>query len=165
MTQKFCEFVQYLFKLGCFIVVVYMISVWFKKYLKDEDLCLVDYTNFGNTTDIEHPELSLCFLHPFIDQNLEKRGVNSNKYLNHLRADPFIENFPNIDYTNVTFNLEEYYVSTGIAYENGSDSSIDTGIHQTFNGFWYDQFMKCFSVDSKKLNTPDVKYVIQLFDN
>ena len=63
MTQKFCEFVQYLFKLGCFIVVVYMISVWFKKYLKDEDLCLVDYTNFGNKScTITHVPFSRCWL-------------------------------------------------------------------------------------------------------
>ena len=163
MSHKFCEVAQYFFKLGCFTVVVCMISVWFRKYLKNEDLCLVDYIDFNNSTDIEHPELSLCFVSPFIDQNLENFGVHSNEYVDHLAGASFIENLTKIDYTNVTFNLEEYYVSTDIKYENGENSSIDAEIHPTFNGFWYDVFMKCFSVDSKKLNMPGVKYVTHAF--
>ena len=163
MTPKFCELVQFLFKSGCFIVVVFMVSIWFKKYLKDEDLCLVDYIDFENSTEIEHPELSFCFVHPFLDQNLEKFGVDSNEYVEHLKGETFIENLTKIDYTNVTLNLEEYYTSTSITYENGEYSFIDADIHQTFNGFWYDPFVKCFSVYSKKLNMPDVKFVSHRF--
>ena len=163
MKHKFCQVVQFVFKFGCFLVVVGMISVWLKKYLKDEDLCLVDYVSFKNNTKIEHPLLSFCFMHPFIDQNLEEFGVNSNAYLNHLKATPFIENLTKIDFRNVTINLKDYYLSTGISYWNGEHSFIDADMHPAFIGFWYDQFMKCFSVDSKELNMPDVKFLIHQF--
>ena len=92
MKPKFWETAQFVFKFCCFIVVVCMISVWFKKYLKDEDLCLVDYIDFKTTTEIEHPKLSLCYINPFIDQNFEKFGIDYNEYINHLRGDVFNKN-------------------------------------------------------------------------
>ena len=164
MKPKLCEVVQFIFKLCCFIIVVCMVSVWFKKYLKDEDLCLVDYINFENSAEIAHPELSFCFMNPFINHKLEEFDVHFYEYQNHLKADPFVENLTKIDFTNVTFNLEEYYISTGVSYENGEqNNSIDAEIHQTFTGFFYDQFLKCFSVDTKTVNMPGVKYITHAF--
>ena len=163
MVPKLYEVFQYVFKLGCLIVVVCMITFWFKKYLKDEDVCLVDYVEINNRSNIEPPVLSLCFVDPFIDENLEKFGVDSNQYLKHLKADPFTINLTKIEYTNVTFNLEQYYISTRVKDENGEDSAIDAEIHPSFNGFWYEPFIKCVSVDSKKLNMPGVKYVTHVF--
>ena len=164
MIPKFCEVVQFLFKLGCFIVVVFVISVWFNKYLNDEDLCLVDYTAFENSTEIEQPELSLCFRQPFIEKELEKFDVNSNEYLHHLKADPFIENLTRIDFTRVTLNLAEYYIATAARYENGEKSNlVDAEIHSIFTGFLFDQFMKCFSVDTKSFNMPNVRFITHIF--
>ena len=141
-----------------------MITVWFKKYLEDEDLCLVDYIRFKSNAEIEPPQISFCFTQPFIDQNLEKLGVNSIEYLRHLEGVTFVENLTNIDFTNVTLNLEHNYISTDVLYVNGSRrSSIDADIHSTFNGFWYTLFMKCFSVDTHKFNVADAKFVTHRF--
>ena len=164
MALKLCQFLESIFKVGCFTVVIYMMSLWIEKYMKDEDLCLVDYRSFKNRSDMELPKLSLCLTQPFIDHNLENLGVSTKEYLDHLKGESFNQSLAQINFTNVTINLENYYISTSVVYEDGTTStSIDAHIYSTFTGFFYGSFAKCFTVDTNKLNMDDVKFVAHLF--
>lgn len=164
MALKLRQLVEYSFKVSCFIIVILMISRWIEKYMKDEDLCLVDYRSFRNSSDLVVPDLSVCLTNPFIDKELQKWGVPSEDYVNHLRAYPFNQSLAKINFTNVTVNLENDYMSTFLMNENGSIySPTEVNIRSTFTGFLFDQFMKCFTVDTKKESMSGVKYVTHQF--
>ena len=45
------------YKAVCFIALIAMITYWAYKYVKDEDLCLVDYKSFKEKKNEEHPSL------------------------------------------------------------------------------------------------------------
>ena len=73
------------FRILCFITVSIMSFIWLNKFLINEDLCLVDYKPFeADDEDIKLPDVSLCFVDPFIDKRLRDLGTNQAAYLNHL---------------------------------------------------------------------------------
>ena len=47
-----------------------MISVWVDQFMRDEDLCLVDYRAFKPENDVDFPEVSFCFADPIIEDEL-----------------------------------------------------------------------------------------------
>ena len=62
-----------LYKGVCIIATIAMISFWVYKYVKDDDLCLVDYKSFkDDDSDVDLPTLSLCIFTPFIEENFAK---------------------------------------------------------------------------------------------
>ena len=99
---------KFLFHVSCFIIVFCMVSVWIHTFMKDEDLCLVEYKSFRSTTDIDLPDVSLCVNLPFLDQKLKDLGTNTSEYYNHLAGDYINVNLANINYNDVTFSLENY---------------------------------------------------------
>ena len=143
-----------------------MSFIWLNKFLMDEDLCLVDYKPFkADNEEIKLPDVSLCFLDPFIDERLKHLGTNQAAYLNHLNGNRFNETLTNIDYRDVTIDLKEYFIGAHFTYSNGSYQSFnDMDIHSNFNGFWYDPnlFMKCFLVTSNTIERK-IKFLSLIF--
>ena len=140
MRLSFWKIVQFVFKVFCFIAVALMISYWFYKFDNDEDICLVDYQPFKKVKDIAFPVLSMCFPDPFIDEKLKEIGsdITGTAYVEYLRGEEIDERFTNIDYSNVTISLADYFITTVVRWKNGSTSYFnDTNFNLGFNGFRY----------------------------
>ena len=162
--MKLFEICHNLFRLLCFVVVSCMIIVWINKFLIDEDLCLVDYKPFQSNDHLEPPDMSFCFYHPFIDENLKWLGINSTTYYHHLTGKRFDSTLTKIDHNNVTIDLKEYFYLTVVGYKNGSrQKRTDVSIDSNFNGFWYDFFMKCFTINLKEFDMTNVKFLNHYF--
>ena len=132
-----------------------MISVWVYNFLKDEDLCLVDYIPLQTKNDLNLPEVSLCFTgrSPFIQQKLTDFGTNSWHYYYHLTGNNFNESLTKIDYNEITLNLEDYLKHTWIVLKNARQlyvPSSNVTIHVTANDFNEGVLRKCLSIYTKR---------------
>ena len=121
-----------------------MVSVWVQKFVKDEDLCLVEYKSFRSTTDIELPDVSLCIEHPFLDEKLKDLGTNTSEYVKHLAGDDINQNMANINYTDVTFNLDKFYSKSTAMHDGKFFDNIGSEIRTRSNMFRYGTFTKCY---------------------
>ena len=66
-----------LFNIMCVGATIGMIAFWLCEYIKDNDLCLVDYTDYAkNIKGSAYPTASLCFVDPI---STELRDELENK--------------------------------------------------------------------------------------
>ena len=98
------------YKVLCFIALIAMIMYWAYKYIKDEDLCLVDYKSFKDDRNEENlPTLTICFHTPFIEENFPKLEsstkedsiTTSTLYAEYLQGKG--SNF-SVQFANITYN-------------------------------------------------------------
>ena len=153
----------FLFHVSCFISVLCLVSVWVHKFMKDEDLCLVEYKSLGTTTDTYLPDVSLCIQYPFLDEKLNDLGTNTTAYYKHLSGDDFNENLLSINYTNVTFDLEKYYHGTRVYGDGEVDENMEGEFNTRFNGFFFGDFIKCYGIDTKTSNVQHFEYIVHYF--
>ena len=127
--------------------------------------------------DVEYPSVSICLEDPFVEKELKKVDqnfsfpLNKKSYLKFLKGESFDENLINeIEYDNVTINLNEYILYAIFQFRNESSYRVVTSEklfnHKvTFNGFYiYGIFAKCFAPAISKLEYPNLKY-FEIFYN
>ena len=132
-----------------------MIGYWLYKFeVEDRDIGVVDYVSIEETVDIKPPVASLCFIDPFIRSKLEKHfpGIDSSSYLDFLKGENFDENVNNVDYLNVSLNLDEFLLYGYSQMRNETIPTQDSLFNkESFNGFnKWGFFEKCFEVTSNK---------------
>ena len=99
------------FKAVCLVVTAVMIVYWIAKYLKDEDISVVEYNLVKNMETVFQPEFTICFENPFIEEKLNdiSANISGHKYFQYLTgAIPGDAIYKNIDYENVTIQLFKY---------------------------------------------------------
>ena len=163
MSMKLLGVAKFTFKISCFITVLCMISLWVSRFMKDEDLCIVEYKSFGNAEDIELPEASLCVQDPFVEHKLNVLGITTATYRELLAGKGFNESLTNINYTDVIFDIGRFYRGTDLWYRNGTYGNVVGGavtVTTRFSGFWYGQFMMCYGFDVNHSEMEEVKYAV-----
>ena len=161
MSMKLLGVAKFTFKISCFITVLCMISLWVSRFMKDEDLCIVEYKSFGNAEDIELPEASLCVQDPFVEHKLNVLGITTATYREHLAGKGFNESLTNINYTDVIFDFGRFYRRTFLRYRNGTYGNLVGGaLTARLSGFYYGHFLMCYGFDVNHSEMDDVKYAI-----
>ena len=112
--------------------------------------------HLSKANQIEMPVLSLCFQNPIINEKLkefnedkESDTFNKDKYLKYLEGNSFDDQFERVDYQTVTLNLGNYFLYLKESWHNDSNwenSSLITDHIETFNGFYHNRLLKCFSM-------------------
>ena len=144
---------EFCFRFICTVVVTFMVGYWVYKYqIEDRDIGVVDYTQLKDEKDIEFPAISLCFNDPFLHEKLKISNSNITKesYWRYLAGELYDEAYEQIDYSNVTIDLSQYFQVASIRLHNGtkidkSDSIIHTESFSGFSGV-YPDFRKCFMI-------------------
>lgn len=160
MSRSTCKFH---FRAVCIIVVVFMISYWFYKYVvEDRDIGVVDYLSLEDTRDVDFPLPTLCIKNPFLTETLNKTivGMTKTEYLKYLRGEIWNNTYEFINYENATIDLNEYFTHGTEKRTNDfswRNSSLLFNHKVVFNGFYLSSFMKCFSVESNIRNHRDIK--------
>ena len=112
-------------ELTCYIGVVVMIGYWCYKYeVVDRDVGIVDY-ELLEKVDVELPALSLCFSNPVLrdvlnDINYE---VDNITYIKYIKGEVYDDWLANIDYFNVTLDLNKYFLFANILLSNEVDET------------------------------------------
>ena len=96
----------------CLIATAGMIIYWITKYLKDEDISVVEYNLVKNMETAFQPEFTICFENPFIEEKLSdiNSNISSQKYVQYLNGEiPGDATYKGIDYDNVTIKLSNFF--------------------------------------------------------
>ena len=64
----------------CTFGAICLSSYWIYKYWLDEEVSVVHYTKFHESSDNVFPTLSLCVTDPFVDNRLAEYGSNQTSY-------------------------------------------------------------------------------------
>ena len=166
MNFKFRKFYKLSFSLCCFVTVIFMIVYWYYKYaVEDRDIGVVDYVSFQEATEIEYPIVSLCFYNPFLLHKIKYINpyIDETKYLQFLKGNIMGKVFEEIDYQNISLNIDDYFSSAFELWFNKTryDKSTLSFDHvTTFNGFQHGKFMKCFAINIKSEKYHYVKILV-----
>ena len=90
-----------------------MVSFWMYKYtLVDRSIGVVDYEVVEKMDD-ELPQLSLCFMNPFLREKLQDvdPDINSAIYLKYLLGEYYDDKLATIDYDNVTLFMRSLHLT------------------------------------------------------
>ena len=170
MTATCCSSI---FKIFCYLGAGILSTYWIYKFvIEDEDLCLVDYETLEKEemSSTSLPMLSLCFREPFREDKLKEvdPSLNSSYYLDYLGGEVSNDKFKNVEYENVTMNLQNHYKSSYVDWKNGSksrytkdnsDEILRRQNHITFSGFIDRKYFKCFGTEVKKTLGKKIKYL------
>ena len=132
-----------------------MVGYWLYKFkVEDRDIGVVDYESLEESNNNLFPVVSFCFWDIFLPDEFHdnESKIDKSQYLSYLTGEIYDEAYEKIDYWNVTFDLEDYFIegqvqwSNETGYRNATMSFIHT---ESFNGPYFDgYFRKCFEVSS-----------------
>ena len=139
----------------------------------DEDLSLVEYKEYDmkDVKDVsKSPYLSktICFRNPFMTSKETHMNASEKLRLEGYLAGTDEMQFPDFNYNNVALNLTNYVKKYYIRLRNGTRQYFNVSdipwkaVDNGFNGFWVDQFFRCFTL--KSLNS-DVAVMSLLIEN
>ena len=112
------------------------------KYHSDEDVSLIEFKTFNSEESYLYPTITLCFEANFLAKPLKyhKDRTNTSNYADFLDGWHWQDDLVNIDYDNITMNIEKYflgaYISTFYGYlgyseylynQNNFDSGCSVG--------------------------------------
>ena len=111
-----------LFYIHCLLAASGLICWCLYKYTKDEDVSLVNYKRYHSKENSIYPSLTLCFNNPFLNEKLQSigEGINTTTYSKFLEGLHWDERLLNIDYDNVTIDLDKYLDGVRVVLANGS---------------------------------------------
>ena len=172
MTYSYRKVTKLCFTIVCTITVAFMMGYWFYKYeVEDRDIGVVDYAKLEDAEDIKFPDVSICIGYPFHRKNL--KAINSSifswDYQEYLAGELYDKMYEEIDYANVTLDLNQYFKSGAVSWQDGTSKSITSdGINyiNTFNGFHTigTRFLKCFTMILNVEEPRRVKEIMVDFD-
>ena len=104
-----------------------MIVLCVSQYLKNDDLCEIDFVRFNSDKDRIYPSVSICLTNPFIETKLAQhgKGITITRYRDFLYGNLWDPRMLHIDYDNVTIPMFDNVIEYGLQYPN-------------WTWFWYD---------------------------
>ena len=153
--------IEILFTTTCISVTIFMVGYWIYKYhVEDRDIAIVEHLSLSSIKAKDMiPLPTVCFKDPFIDHKLKEAHlflntthnlVDGKNYLEYLKGNYYDPVYENIEYNNVTLDLNKYFLyATQKLINETSSTNISTPIDHinSFNGFYSGQFIKCYTID------------------
>ena len=111
-----------LFHMNCFLAALGLTCWCWYKYMKDDDVSLVNYKRYHSEQNSIYPSRTLCFNNPFLNHKLQDigEGINTTTYSKFLEGLHWDERLLHIDYDNVTIDLDKYLDGVRVVLANGS---------------------------------------------
>ena len=106
-----------------------MIGYWFYKFkVEDRDIGVVDYESLEISDYNLFPVVSFCFSDIFLPDAFPSNDskIDKSQYLSYLNGELYDEAYENINYWNVTFDLEDYFLYGQVSWSNESGYRNDT---------------------------------------
>ena len=113
---------RYIFSFACYLATFAMTVYWLYKYLKDEDLAQVDFKSFESISETNRPMLSFCVRNPILESKLLRynESLNGQNYLEVLKGEQSYDGIDDIDFDDVSINLNDYLLEDHIKFRNGT---------------------------------------------
>ena len=153
-----------LFKAVCLTATLIMVVYWIMKFLRDEDVSVIDYQALETIENPIQPEFSICLENPFKEEKFNRTGtgIQLKSYISYLGGHiTGNDNYKHIDFDDVSINLFDYLETVKLDLREGNNQ-IEKKCTNTnncpfvifknrFNGFPIGlKFFKCFGVELSK---------------
>ena len=112
--RLFLQIYQYL----CVALSITLVIYVFMAYLQNTDISRVEYVKFQSTDQSFYPSFSLCFGDILLNRKLINYGINDSHYLKFLRGKIWEPDLMDINYHDVSINLEDYLLGIEMYEEN-----------------------------------------------
>jgi len=167
------------FKAVCLTATLIMVGYWIMKFLRNEDVSVIDYQSLETVENPTQPEFSICLENPFKQEkfNGTGTGIQVKNYLaylgGHITGD---DTYKDIDFDDVSINLFDYLETVKLDLRQGNNQIKKTCtdinncpfviFKNNFNGFPIGlKFFKCFGVEVSKPYARVVTRVILVFSS
>ena len=162
---------KHLFNGSCVAVTIAMIAFWVAEFIKDNDLCLVDYIYYAKyDKGSVHPTVSLCFLEPISTDLLKIHNAtfDDQMYARFLRGEMYDDNLAKLDFNNVTYPLLGYIGKVLMGFINKTYLEIpkfdDTRLQTystVYNSYTVGRISKCIALEMNPAQIDYIYYVIR----
>ena len=94
----------------CGIATIGFIIYCVYQYILDEDVSRIEFQQFNSEEDHIYPAITMCFPKPLLEDKLAPygEGINTSSYSSFLKGELWDERMANINYDDVSMNIEEY---------------------------------------------------------
>ena len=162
------ETLYLIFKAICVLTTTCLVGYWILKFMKNEDVSVIEYKTLGAMEDTVLPEFSICIYGPILDLKLKAIGGNITlgdygKYLGGLKN---ASDYRHIDFKSVTLDLFEFLDTVTIGLKGNLWKQCKdrhncpyVRLRNNFIGTWFSSFYKCFGVEVKNEYAEHVKHV------
>ena len=135
------------------------------KYMKDEDVSLVNYKRYHSDKNSIYPSLTLCFNNPFLNDRLESfgKGINTTTYSKFLKGLHWDERMVDINYDNVTLDINQHLEEAKVVLANGTVYNHKGAVKNYI--VVRSSYLKCFSFDPPFLPNVGVEYLVVVLKN
>ena len=156
------------FKAICVFTTTCLVGYWILKFMKNEDVSMIEYKSLDDMEDTVLPEFSICIYAPILDGKLKAVGgnVSLEDYGMYLGGMKNASDYRHIDFHNVTLDLFEFLdtVTVGMKGSPGKECKDRhncpyVSLRTNFVGLWFSLFYKCFGVEVKREYAKQVKQV------
>ena len=140
------------FKVFLVLSVGFMVGFWVYKFtIEDRDIGIVDYVSMAEAYDIDLPMPYMCFETPVLHNTLQaiESTINASKYLKYLKGEIYDKRFVEVNYEEVTLQLENYFLNAKIILFDGNvmpNKSREFTSNHIFSGVEEGLFLKCFEI-------------------
>ena len=142
----------------CLILTIGMTINWSLQYSLNEDLSRIKFKQYQENEDDAYPVLSLCFGNMFQKQKLAEFDppVNESMLVGFLKEEEHDDRFLTINYSDLTYNLDNIVKNYWFRWQNGSTKSYtkmslgESIFYNSFTGFWRNKFFDCFGIQVPK---------------
>ena len=164
--MKVVQIFHCFFKWICVIIAFSMAGFWVRKYLKDEDITVIEYIAYNNSDSVTLPSMFICFANSFPTSN-ESLGNStepkSKRYSKYLRGDEeFYDDYWMSLFGRNAWSISDYLVNITVfhylknkkhteameTFPSLSDCPFIT-FENNFNGFNNGSFARCFELKVK----------------
>ena len=110
------QYFNLFFKCICVLIAFSMAGFWIRKFLKNEDITLIQYITANDSDSIRLPAMSICFVNPFFlgNESFENNSeAKSKAFFEYLQGKgEFNEAYKDILHDIKTFDISDYLNST-----------------------------------------------------
>ena len=119
LIMKCYNIVRQIFRFTCASIAIILTGICFYKFTLNDDLAQIDFPIYHEKRHAIYPSLTLCFMGPNIydEERLSTygHGFNSTSYAAFLRGVHWVDGMMNIDFDDVTFDLEDHLEAISIS--------------------------------------------------
>ena len=111
-----------IFKCLCILATAFMVGYWLFKFEKNSDTTLIEYKSVDDVPDFVYPELTICFINPFL-KNQSVNITNSYSFLHnyhlYLKGRNTMKRYSALEYEDVSVDLAKYFKMINFGWKIG----------------------------------------------
>lgn len=132
------------FQFLCIISAITLGILCILEFVKDEDLTEVSFKRFNEDEESIYPEITICMSDAYLGNKLNMFGedITETAYERFLKGQLWDDRMLDIDYNNVTLDIEDYLIETCIKQKFTGDCTVFNATVSVF----VNQLRKCFTI-------------------